>query len=112
VLKQHQRQGEEDTLPKRGDASGLRALPAWLDAFLEKASKERQKAAPVVPRNAFAKEFAQLQADREATEERRSPHAARTSPLQDRRFQEGGASTGGVGEFVVVEVPVPRDQVK
>lgn len=117
MLKQHQQQGEEEAaVPKGGDKSGLRALPAWLDAFLDKASKERKQLPPVPPRNAFAQQFAELQDAREQSsdldERAPRPRANRraSSPLQDRR--DGVASTaGGVAEFSVVEVVVPRDQV-
>lgn len=128
ILKQHQRPGEEISASppqgKQGDhqTHGLRALPAWLDSFLEKASKERQKVPKVPPRNAFAQQFAALQHDRErsssstdaSSSSARASSSSSSSTFRDRPSPDGSTtgSGGGINNFFVVEVPVPKDQVR
>jgi len=129
ILKQHQRPGEEISASPKGENDqqirGLRALPAWLDSFLEKASKERQKVPKVPPRNAFAQQFAALQHDRErsstytdassssARASSSSSSSSSSSTFRDRYSPDGNTagSGGGINNFFVVEVPVPKDQV-
>jgi hypothetical protein len=128
ILKQHQRPGEEISASPKvggneaegGQPSGLRALPAWLDSFLERASRERKKMPAVPPRNAFAQQFAAIQHDRERSSSSgtggryQDASSSSTGTFRDGHSPDGSTAaggTGGMGNFHVVEVPVPKDQV-
>ena len=79
----------------------------------------------VPPRNAFAQQFAALQHDRErsstytdassssARASSSSSSSSSSSTFRDRYSPDGNTagSGGGISNFFVVEVPVPKDQV-